>query len=188
MANKPNNYYEVINDIVNSANIVDVIGHYITLKRKGTSYFGLCPFHNDNHPSLSVSPKKKIFKCFVCGVKGNVISFVQQYEKISYFQAVKKVAELIGYDLSKLDFTSNDKQIDHWSESQMRLVLACKRADEIFEGQLYKPENKHVVEYLYKRGLNDQTIKYFHIGYAPNDDVSLIYWLTNKDNILGSTL
>ena len=113
--NKPNNYYEVINDIVNSANIVDVISHYITLKKKGTSYFGLCPFHNDNHPSLSVSPKKKIFKCFVCGVKGNVISFVQQYEKISYFQAVKKVAELINYDLSKLSFTDNDGWVSLWN-------------------------------------------------------------------------
>ena len=176
----------LIEDIRNSTNIVDVISHYIQLKKKGSSYFGLCPFHPDTHPSLSISPKKKIFKCFVCGAKGDVFSFVSKYEKISYLQAVKKVAELTNYDLSGFDFLVNNQKV--LSPHDQRLVDANIRANEFYTGILYNDENKAILEYLKKRGLNDELIKKFGIGYAVNNRFQMIDWLTNKDQFFGNNL
>ncbi len=189
MAKVLNNYFDVVNDIIVSANIVDIISQYINLKRKGNNYFGLCPFHNDTHPSLAVSPKKNIFKCFVCGTSGNVINFVEKYEKITYHQAVKKVAELINYDLSKLEeFTSKSNNFEHWSVEQQRLIQANKRVNEIYTGQLFVDENKYALDYLLQRQINEEIIKEFQLGFAPNDLNSIHDWLTNKDNYLGADL
>ena len=186
MSKYNNNLSSLIEDIRNSTNIVDVISHYIQLKKKGSSYFGLCPFHPDTHPSLSISPKKKIFKCFVCGAKGDVFSFVSKYEKISYLQAVKKVAELTNYDLSGFDFSVNNQKV--LSPHDQRLVDANIRANEFYTGILYNDENKAILEYLKKRGLNDELIKKFGIGYAVNNRFKMIDWLTNKDQFFGNNL
>ena len=186
MSKYNNNLSSLIEDIRNSTNIVDVISHYISLKKKGSSYFGLCPFHPDTHPSLSISPKKKIFKCFVCGTKGDVFSFVSKYEKISYLQAVKKVAELTNYDLGGFDFSTNNQKA--LSAHDQRLVDANVRANEFYTGILYNDENKNILEYLKNRGLNDELIKKFGIGYAVNNRFQMIDWLTNKDHFFGNNL
>ena len=186
MSKYNNSLSSLIEDIRNSTNIVDVISHYIQLKKKGSSYFGLCPFHPDTHPSLSISPKKKIFKCFVCGAKGDVFSFVSKYEKISYLQAVKKVAELTNYDLNGFDFSVNNQKV--LSPHDQRLVDANIRANEFYTGILYNDENKAILEYLKKRGLNDELIKKFGIGYAVNNRFQMINWLTNKDQFFGNNL
>lgn len=186
MSKYNNNLSSLIEDIRNSTNIVDVISHYISLKKKGSSYFGLCPFHPDTHPSLSISPKKKIFKCFVCGAKGDVFSFVSKYEKISYLQAVKKVAELTNYDLGGVDFSTNNQKA--LSAHNQRLVDANVRANEFYTGILYNDENKNILEYLKNRGLNDELIKKFGIGYAVNNRFQMIDWLTNKDQFFGNNL
>ena len=186
MSKYNNNLSSLIEDIRNSTNIVDVISHYISLKKKGSSYFGLCPFHPDTHPSLSISPKKKIFKCFVCGTKGDVFSFVSKYEKISYLQAVKKVAELTNYDLGGFDFSTNNQKA--LSAHDQRLVDANVRANEFYTGILYNDENKNILEYLKNRGLNDELIKKFGIGYAVNNRFQMIDWLTNKDQFFGNNL
>ena len=186
MSKYNNNLSSLIEDIRNSTNIVDVISHYISLKKKGSSYFGLCPFHPDTHPSLSISPKKKIFKCFVCGTKGDVFSFVSKYEKISYLQAVKKVAELTNYDLGGVDFSTNNQKA--LSAHNQRLVDANVRANEFYTGILYNDENKNILEYLKNRGLNDELIKKFGIGYAVNNRFQMIDWLTNKDQFFGNNL
>ena len=186
MSKYNNNLSSLIEDIRNSTNIVDVISHYISLKKKGSSYFGLCPFHPDTHPSLSISPKKKIFKCFVCGTKGDVFSFVSKYEKISYLQAVKKVAELTNYDLGGVDFSTNNQKA--LSALDQRLVDANVRANEFYTGILYNDENKNILEYLKNRGLNDELIKKFGIGYAVNNRFQMIDWLTNKDQFFGNNL
>lgn len=186
MSKYNNSLSSLIEDIRNSTNIVDVISHYIQLKKKGSSYFGLCPFHPDTHPSLSISPKKKIFKCFVCGTKGDVFSFVSKYEKISYLQAVKKVAELTNYDLGGFDFSVNNQKV--LSPHDQRLVDANIRANEFYTGILYNDENKAILEYLKKRGLNDELIKKFGIGYAVNNRFQMIDWLTNKDQFFGNNL
>jgi DNA primase len=110
MLNKVN--FNIINEIQERADIVSIISQFIKLNRKGNNYVGICPFHPDTNPSLTVSPKKKIFKCFVCGAKGNVFSFVQQYKKISFIEAVKVVGELINYDTSKLNSIARDSYLD----------------------------------------------------------------------------
>ncbi len=183
---KNTNLTDLIEDIRNSANIVDVISHYISLKKKGSSYFGLCPFHPDTHPSLSISPKKKIWKCFVCDAKGDVFSFVSKYEKITYLDAVKKVAEIINYDLNGFNFAS--KNTKSLSVADKRLVEANERVNDFYIGLLYNDENKQVLDYLKKRGLNDEIIKKFSIGYAINDKYKIIDWLTNKNEMFGKNL
>ncbi|MCI9048984.1 MAG: hypothetical protein HFF37_01095, partial [Coprobacillus sp.] len=90
-----------LNEIRQSVDIVDVIGQYLPLEKKGRNYIALCPFHDDKHPSMSVSPDKQIFMCFVCHTGGNVFTFLQEYLKISYIEAVKKVAEMGRIDLSE---------------------------------------------------------------------------------------
>ena len=82
---------EDINNIRNNANIVDIISSYINLEPKGKNFFGLCPFHDDHSPSMSVSPERQMFKCFTCGVGGNVFTFVSKYDDISFIEAVKKI-------------------------------------------------------------------------------------------------
>jgi DNA primase len=104
--------FAIIKEIQDKADIVAVISTYIKLNRKGNNYFGVCPFHPDTNPSLVVSPKKRIFKCFVCGAKGNVFGFVQQYKKVPFIEAVRIVAKQIGYDDSKLDLNSTNTYLD----------------------------------------------------------------------------
>ena len=91
---------EEIAIIRKQADIVEVISSYINLVPQGKNYFGVCPFHNDHSPSLSVSPEKQIYKCFTCLASGNVFTFVENYENVSFIEAVKKVADKIGYNLS----------------------------------------------------------------------------------------
>lgn len=94
---------EKINEIRQSVDIVDVIGNYLPLERRGRNYLARCPFHNDDHPSMSVSPEKQIYRCFVCSHGGNVFTFLQDYLKISFMEAVKMVAQMGNVDLG--DFT-----------------------------------------------------------------------------------
>jgi DNA primase len=110
MVNKVN--FNIIKEIQEKADIVAVISNFIKLTRRGNNYIGLCPFHADKNPSLVVSPKKKIFKCFVCNAKGNVFGFVQQYKKVPFLEAVKIVAQLVGYDDSKLTFKDTNTYFD----------------------------------------------------------------------------
>ena len=93
----------IIEDILKHADIVDVVSTFINVIKKGRNFVAVCPFHDDKNPSMMLSRDKQIFKCFVCGTGGNVITFVQHYEKVSYIQAVKKVAEIIGYNDERLN-------------------------------------------------------------------------------------
>ena len=91
---------EKINEIRNTADIVTIISDYIPLKRQGKNYFGICPFHDDHSPSMSVSPERQLYKCFVCNKGGNVFNFVKDYENISFIEAVKKVADKVGIPIN----------------------------------------------------------------------------------------
>ena len=162
---------EEINHIQSVASIVDVIGSYINLEKKGKNYFGLCPFHDDHSPSLSVSEDKKIYTCFVCGHTGNVFSFVQDYENVSFLEAVKIVAERNGIDVN-VDLKTNtrfDKYYDAYD-------LAIK----YYQNNLKTADGKKALEYLHKRGLNDELIKEFDIGYANKTNDTLSKLLINK--------
>ncbi|GHU31889.1 hypothetical protein FACS1894166_04150 [Bacilli bacterium] len=119
--------FSLIKEIQDKADIVRVISSFIKLSPKGNNYFGLCPFHADKNPSLVVSPKKKIFKCFVCGAKGNVFGFVQQYKKVPFLEAVHIVAQLINFDDSQLQASGSNTYLD---PKIKRLFDANKQASE----------------------------------------------------------
>jgi DNA primase len=119
--------FSIIKEIQDKADIVAVISNFIKLTRKGNNYVGICPFHADKNPSLVVSPKKKIFKCFVCNTKGNVFGFVQQYKKVPFIEAVRMVAKLIGYDDSALNINDSGTYLD---PKIKRMIDANKQVNE----------------------------------------------------------
>lgn len=155
-----------INEIRAKANIVEVISHYIPLSRKGRNYTAVCPFHDDHDPSMSIAADKQIYKCFVCGAGGNVFTFVQNYEKISFIEAVYKVAEYAGVTLEHtLDVTPRIKD-----PHLQALHKACREAMEFTHYQLDTLDAKNVKEYLMRRNITQEIIKRFEIGYNPMDD------------------
>lgn len=158
---------EVIENIRNHVDIVDVISHYVPLTRKGKSFKCVCPFHDDHDPSLSISQDKQIFNCFVCGTGGNVFTFVQKYENISYVEAILKVANLAGieveYDTSALQKPKIDPHIQG-------LYNVLNTAIDFCSYELDSLEAKEVKQYLYSRGLSDKIIEKFQLGYNPKDN------------------
>ena len=157
---------DLINKIVASNNIVDVIGEYINLEHKGKNFFGVCPFHDDHSPSMSVSPDKNIFKCFSCGASGNSITFLMDYLGIEFKEALKILADKAGISLSS-NFTK--KKVNNELEE---LYKVNELAVSIFKNNLASSSGKEAREYLKKRGLDEETIKYFNIGLAINNNIS----------------
>ena len=159
MAMIPN---EEINAIRNKADIVDIISSYINLIPKGKNYFGVCPFHDDHSPSLSVSPEKQIYTCFVCGASGNVFTFVQNYENVDFVTSVKIVADKVGHylNINPLANNPNKKYYD-------LLDLANK----YFVNNLSSKKGEDAKNYLInERHLSEEIIKEFNIGLALNDN------------------
>jgi DNA primase len=118
---------EVIDEIKERANIIDVISNYIKVQRKGDNAVSICPFHNDKHPSMQISASKKIYHCFACGAGGNVFNFVADYEKISFQEAVRKVATMVGYSDKSLE-----KEERPVNPEIKKMLLAAKDANEIY--------------------------------------------------------
>lgn len=156
----------LIDEIRRSNDIVDVIGSYIALKKAGNSYRGLCPFHNDSHPSLNVSQPKQIFKCFACGKAGNVFTFVQEYEKLTFMEALKKLAERAGITLPERDKTTVV------STKRALLIQVYRLAKDFFANNLFE-HGQQVLEYLSERQISAETAKTLELGYALNSNSSL---------------
>lgn len=149
---------EDINNIRNNANIVDIISSYINLEPHGKNFFGVCPFHDDHNPSLSVSPEKQIYTCFVCGKSGNVFTFVQDFENIDFVSAVKTVAEKVGYKLNVKDHAANPNQ---------KYLDLIDLANKYFINNLNSKDGKEAKDYLIKeRRLTEDIINEFKIGLA----------------------
>lgn len=165
---------EDINAVREKADIVDVIGRYLQIHKKGKSYMALCPFHDDHSPSMTISPDKQIYKCFVCGEGGNVFTFVQNYEKVSFVEAVSRVATIIGYPLN-ID-TTTQKKIDPKKE---RLYKILKETINYTMYELNAANAQTELNYLEKRGLNSKIREKFEIGYNPAQD-KLIQFLKAK--------
>ena len=162
---------EKINEIRNSVNIVDVISSYIPLTPRGKNYFGVCPFHDDNNPSMSVSPSRQIYKCFSCGATGTVFKFIMDYENISFKEAVKKVADMGGISVNI--GTIKKKQTN--TELHQIYDLSLK----FYINNLNTKNGKEAKEYLKTRNITDDIIKEFEIGLAlKNNTLSNI--LINK--------
>lgn len=152
-----------IDEIINRVSIVEYISKYVTLKKKGANHWGLCPFHNEKTPSFSVSEEKKIFKCFGCGIGGNVLTFVHEYEKIEWAEAIRTLADYAGV---KEKENSVKKFFDPKKEKKEQIFLLQKKISDLFYQELEK-SNK-AKEYLKKRKLSIKTIKYLKIGFAPD--------------------
>lgn len=156
----------LIDQVRRSNDIVDVIGSYITLKKAGASFRGLCPFHNDSHPSLNVSQQKQIFKCFACGKAGNVFTFVQEYEKLSFIEALKKLAQRAGITIPDRDQT---KVV---STKRDLLLQIYRLAKDFYASNLFE-HGKSVLEYLQQRQISAETAKSLELGYALNSQSAL---------------
>ena len=149
------------------ADIVRIVGDYVKLKKAGAQNFsGLCPFHSEKTPSFSVHATRQFFHCFGCGVSGDVFAFVQKIENITFPEAVRAVAQKLGIALPKVSYSSPAEA----KEARLRTVLLemQERACDFFQQCLRRPEGAHAREYLAGRGLNEEMIKAFRIGYAPD--------------------
>ena len=161
---------EVINEIRNKTDIVDVVSKYVNLTKKGKNYLGVCPFHDDHSPSMSVSSEKQIFTCFSCGATGNVFTFVADFEKISFIEAVRLLGEKVGITLSSTNITSTKK--DDYFE-------IYEYANKFYQNSLFTSLGKNAIEYLEGRNIDKETIKKFGIGLSIQK-VSLTEYLKNK--------
>lgn len=152
-----------INEIRESADIVDIIKNYIPLELKGKNYFGVCPFHQDHSPSMSVSKEKQMYKCFSCGAAGNVFTFVSNYENIPFIEAVVKVAGILGISVG--DYTTT-KPKEKYEREYNAMDLALK----FYQNTLRTKDGGAAREYLLKRGLNEEMQKVFDIGLSTTSD------------------
>lgn len=155
-----------LDELRSKADIVDVISHYLQVQKKGRSYRAVCPFHDDHDPSLNINPQRQIYKCFVCGAGGNVFGFVQNYEKVSFAEAVEKVADLVGFTLSKRPAHEETHTDPH--RSAMYRTLQETISFTMYE--LGSEEGRSRREYLLKRGIDEKTAQKFQIGYNPAHD------------------
>ena len=182
-------YYpdEVIEEVRSSNNIVDVIGSYVRLQKKGSSYFGLCPFHNEKSPSFSVSPNKQMYYCFGCGAGGNVFTFIMEYENQTFPEAMKVLADRAGIALPEAELTEEQKR----ERNKRQLMLEInKTAANYFYYQLNNEQGQQAREYLENRKLSKETQIHFGLGYASKYSNDLYLYLKKKgysDQILKET-
>ena len=168
---------EVIEEVVSHNDIVDVISGYIKLKKSGSSYVGLCPFHNEKSPSFSVSGTKQMYHCFGCGVGGNVITFVMEYENYTFPEAVKMLADRAGIALPVMEYSGEDRRE---RDIKTKLLEINKIAATFYYHQLKSPAGQSGLDYLKKRQLSDKTINTFGLGYAPQLTGDLYRMLKEK--------
>lgn len=182
-------YYsdEVIEEVRSRSDIVDVISQYVRLTKKGSTYFGLCPFHNEKTGSFSVSPDKQMYYCFGCGAGGNVFTFLMQYENFTFGEAMQTLAERAGVDLPKQEL--NEAQRKEAGRRE-RLLEINREAAKYFYTLLRSERGGHALAYFRKRGLSDETMKKFGLGYSDQYSDDLYRYLRAKgyeDEILKDT-
>ena len=168
---------ELAQDVLKHADIVQIISSYIPTTKKGKNYVAVCPFHDDTNPSLSISPERQFFKCFVCGTGGTAISFVQKYEHISYIEAIKKVAELSNYHPDGLDNFARSKPVD---EKKTQLIKCLYDLNLYYQFALNTPEGKEGLDYLESRHLDLNLRNKYKLGYAYKDGKATIAFLQKK--------
>lgn len=170
--------FELLNSIKRKINIVNIIGNFLKLDKKGNNYWALCPFHKDDNPSLSVSEKKQLFNCFACNTKGDAFTFVQLYKHIPYSKAVVEVCELSGIDKSTISLLNKNNE---YNAKYDYYYSINEYANNFFKLNLLNNESKKANEYLKKRHLDKETITFFSIGYALDKKNSLIKVLPSLD-------
>ena len=178
---------EVVEEVRMKNDIVDVISGYVKLQKKGSNYFGLCPFHNEKSPSFSVSPSKQMYYCFGCGAGGNVITFVMEYENYSFMEALQMLADRAGVALPKQEYSKEAKEA---ADLRTALLEINRMAANYYYFQLTNPQGEVGYRYLRDRQLADDTIRHFGLGFANKTSDDLYRYLRAKgydDRILKET-
>lgn len=172
-------YYpeELVEEIRERNDIVEVIGTYVKLQKKGSSYFGLCPFHNEKSPSFSVSPDKQMYYCFGCGAGGNVFTFIMEYENYSFPEALKYLADRVGIKLPEREYSEEEKR---QQDLRMQVLEINKMAANYFYYQLRTESGAQAMQYLKSRQLDDETIKRFALGYSSKYSSNLYQYFKSK--------
>lgn len=179
-------YYsdELVEEVRSANDIVDVISGYVRLQKKGSTYFGLCPFHNEKTPSFSVSPGKQMYYCFGCGAGGNVLTFLMQYENYTFPEAMEALADRAGIELPKQEMSGKARQE---ADKRARILEINKIAAKYFYAQLRMEQGKIGMEYFKKRELSQETMTKFGLGYSNKFSDDLYQYLKKQgyeDNIL----
>ena len=172
-------YYsdEIVEEVRMKNDIVDVISDYVKLQKKGSSYFGLCPFHNEKSPSFSVSPGKQMYYCFGCGAGGNVFTFIMEYENYTFVEALKYLAQRAGVTLPEAEYSKEAKAA---ADLRTTLLEIQKKAAAFYYYQLRQDTGKQGMAYLKGRELSDETIHKFGLGCSPRYSGALYQYLKNK--------
>lgn len=172
-------YYsdEIIEEVRSRNDIVEVISAYVKLQKKGSSYFGLCPFHNEKSPSFSVSRQKQMYYCFGCGAGGNVFTFLMEYENYSFVEALRYLADRAGVDLPEQEYSEAERRR---ADEKAVLLEIHKRAAQFYYVQLKSSQGERAMAYLRGRQLGDDTIKAFGLGYSSKFSNTLYQFLKSK--------
>lgn len=168
---------EKIDLIKSKVNIVTVMSEYLSLEKRGRNYWAVCPFHQDSHPSMSISPEKQIYRCFACSAGGNVFTFLQEYENISFIEALKKVAVMVNISLDELTTYQEKPKYD---KSEQLIFEINALASAYFSNNLETKKAYDAKEYLTKRNINNTEIELFQIGYAESGFDHLYHFLIKK--------
>ena len=155
-----------IQKIFDAADIYEVVSDFVSLKKRGVNYLGLCPFHNEKTGSFTVSPAKGIYKCFGCGKGGNAVNFIMEHEQMSYVEALKYLAEKYHIPVEEKELTEEQKKEKTERES---MLIVSSYANEYFQYQLWNTDEGRSVGlgYLRQRGISDEMIRKFGLGYNP---------------------
>ncbi|MGN0376359.1 MAG: DNA primase [Suilimivivens sp.] len=172
-------YYpdEVVEEVRMKNDIVDVVSGYVRIQKKGSSYFGLCPFHNEKSPSFSVSQSKQMYYCFGCGAGGNVFTFIMEYENYTFQEAIKFLAQRAGVKLPEAEYT---EEVRKKESRRARLLEVNKEAAKYFYYQLRSERGRAGYRYLKSRELSDETIRKFGLGFANMTSDDLVKYLKGK--------
>lgn len=172
-------YYsdDLIEEVRARNDIVEVVSDHVRLQKKGSTYFGLCPFHNEKTPSFSVSPGKQMYYCFGCGAGGNVITFVMQYENFTFPEALQTLADRVGIELPKQEMNEAQRKA---ADRKSKILEIHKVAAKYFYTLLRGPQGSHALEYFKKRELTPQTMQHFGLGYSNKYSDDLYQYLKQQ--------
>ena len=168
---------DIIEEVRQKNDIVDVVSQYVKLTRKGSSYFGLCPFHNEKTPSFSVTPGKQMYYCFGCGAGGNVFNFIMEYENYTFGEALKHLAERAGVELPQIEYS---REVQEKARQKAELLEINKQAAQYFYYQLRTEKGQQGYQYLAGRGLSEETMRKFGLGYSDKFSDGLYRYLKSK--------
>ena len=168
---------DIIEEVRQKNDIVDVVSQYVRLTRRGSTYFGLCPFHNEKTPSFSVTPGKQMYYCFGCGAGGNVYNFIMEYENYTFGEALKHLADRAGVELPKIEYS---REVREKAEQREELLEINKQAARYYYYQLRTEGGKIGYQYLSGRGLSEETMRKFGLGYSDKFGGGLYKFLKSK--------